>query len=129
MLFKRCPDCGNVWTARSEFIADPQLRLIGYQVNFRHLEEGFFLFEHTVRGCFTTLAVAAGHFRDLYDGPMFQAKMAGSPECPGFCLHKKTLKPCPNECECAYVRHILDIIHKWPKAKPASENKDKDIAS
>ncbi len=92
---------------------DPALCIIGYQVNFDLLTEGFFLFNHS---CGTTLAVKAGDFRDLYEGPIYTERMTGTPECPEFCLHRSELRPCPSKCECAYVRGIIQAIKDWPKA-------------
>lgn len=91
---------------------DPALNLIGYQVNFDYLEEGFFLFNHH---CNTTLAIRAGEFKDLYTGPIFSERLTNTDECPEYCLHKEELRPCPAKCECAYIREIIQIIKSWTK--------------
>ena len=85
---------------------------IGYQVNFKSLDAGIFLFNHRCKG---TLAIPAEQFRDLYKGPIFKERATGSDDCPGHCLHEDQLDPCPVRCECAYVREILQIIRRWPK--------------
>jgi hypothetical protein len=28
------------------------------------------------------------------------------------------VEPCPSQCECAYIREILQIIRNWPKNTP-----------
>lgn len=105
--FKICPKCGHPWPTRSAFLSDPQLEIIGYQAYFPKPELGILLFNHRCRG---TLAVKAGAFSDLYDGPVFQQRLTGSEHCPGYCLHERELSPCPAACECAYIREIIRMI-------------------
>jgi hypothetical protein len=112
--FKICPKCGIQWSTREKLLEDPELALVGYQANFRAIEAGILLFNHT---CRTTLALPASDFQDLYNGPVFVERATGSSECGGHCLHQNDLGPCPARCECAYVRHILQLIKGWPKAQ------------
>jgi hypothetical protein len=112
IYFKKCSNCGFKWTSRDLFLTDSNLQIIGYQANFKELTTGLFYFNHSCRG---TLAIQAYLFGDLYDGPIFKERATGSEECPGYCLHRDELQPCPAECECAYVREIVQIIKKWPK--------------
>jgi len=112
-LFKKCSCCGHPWFSRDEFLEDSQLEFIGYQVNFRELELGYFLLNHLT--CQSTIAVPAGSFRDLYDGPVFSERLTDSEICPVHCIHDDDLEPCPNFCECAYVREIIQKVRNWPK--------------
>ncbi len=109
--FAQCPLCKRAWEARADFLADPQLKIIGYQAVFTNLAKGFFLFNHS---CGTTLARPVEDFEDLYDGPIFAPRATGSDECPGYCLRKDELRACPAQCECAYVREVIQIILNWP---------------
>ncbi|MDZ4198482.1 MAG: hypothetical protein U1E27_04260 [Kiritimatiellia bacterium] len=109
--FKVC-SCGARWSTREEFLKDPSIQLVGYQADFEDLRLGLFLFNHSA--CRTTLALPAGLFRDLYDGPIFVKRATGGPTCQGYCLHRDNLDPCPAECECAYVREILQRLRKKP---------------
>ena len=115
MAFKRCPGCGRVWSQRDDLLTDPLVDIVGYQVNFQRLEAGLFLFGHGAPGCGTTLSVWASEFMDLYDGPMFSTRHTGDPGCPGYCLKPSELRACDVECECAFVRAVLDVARKWPK--------------
>ena len=110
--FLKCPYCNSTWADREQFLVDPQIQIIGYQVHFEELTAGMFFFNHI---CGTTLSLRAGEFQDLYNGPIFQERMTGSEACPEFCLHKNSLDPCTNTCECAYVRDIIQHIKHWPK--------------
>jgi len=115
--FKECTTCHHVWENRDSFLSDPTLVLLGYQVNFLHLEAGLFLFSHETADCGTSLAIEAGEFADLYNGPIFETPHASIKKCPHYCLEETSLVPCPEKCECAYVREVLQIVKNWPKRK------------
>jgi hypothetical protein len=110
--FKKCPVCNVSWKDRETFLSDPKIKLRGYQVSFNALEEGLFLFDHS---CQDTLVLPVQAFRDLYTGPVFQARKTGTAECPGYCLRKEEFRRCPSQCECAYVREIIQIVNSWAK--------------
>ena len=110
--FKKCGKCGFIWEDRTRFLADPSVEIIGYQANFDELTAGLFLFNHS---CGTTLAITAGTFRSLYNGPVFSGRKTGTKECPGHCINREELSPCPVKCECAYVREMIRIIKNWQK--------------
>jgi hypothetical protein len=112
-IFKKCSCYESPWYTRDEFLQDKNIELVGYQANFCHLELGYILFNHL--SCESTIAIPAGHFRDLYEGPVFAQRLYGSKVCQGFCEDQEALEPCENQCECAYVREILQLIQTWPK--------------
>lgn len=105
--FKACPGCGFKWHSRDDFLNDNNISFVGYQVNFKNLRTGIFLFNHS---CKDTLALEVGAFEDLYDGPIYQERATGSDSCPGHCLREDILDPCPAKCECAFVREIIQIL-------------------
>ncbi len=108
-IFKICSKCGVGWKDRKSFLDDVNITMLGYQAHFKRLTAGLFLFNHSCHG---TLSIEAHEFADLYDGPIFQDKLTGSDDCPGYCLHEKILDPCIVHCECAYVREIIQILKK-----------------
>lgn len=113
-FFKKCPNCDFEWDSRESFLEDDGITIVGYQAHFESLTLGLLLFNHS---CKTTLAVQAGEFRDLYDGPVFTNSATGSEACPGYCLKQHELRRCGAQCECAYVREIIELIKNWPKDK------------
>ena len=106
-VFKTCSSCGFIWDSLQEFLDDDAVDYAGYQVSFLELETGFFLFNHT---CGTTLAVGVDAFHSLYDGPVFLERVVGTDKCPGYCLERMSLEPCPVKCECAFVREIIQVL-------------------
>jgi len=107
--FMVCSNCGHSWKSREDFLNDNGVIIIGYQVNFEELKAGFFLFNHI---CGTTFTLDVQSFEDLYNGPVYKDKETGSDHCPGHCLHKSNLDPCPVKCECAFVREIIQKLKK-----------------
>ncbi len=115
LIFKECTCCKNPWYSRDDFLGDSKLDFIGYQVNFTDLELGYFLFNHLT--CQSTIAVPAGLFKDLYEGPIFSERKTGSESCPGYCLDRDALSPCSAKCECAYIREIMQILRNRPNGE------------
>ncbi len=120
ICFKKCSKCGFIWPEKESFLSDPDLRMIGYQAYFDELMAGLFLFNHK---CGTSLAIKADAFQDLYDGPIYTNRLLGTKKCEGYCLNKNDLRPCPEQCECAYVREIVQVISNWPKQRLAVNGK------
>ncbi len=121
LIFKECTCCKNPWYSREEFLADSKLKFVGYQVNFVDLKLGYLLFNHMT--CQSTIAVHAGLFRDLYDGPIFSERKTGSESCPGYCLDRDALERCSAQCECAYIREIMQTLRNWPKGECQPTNR------
>jgi len=109
--------CKTVWPERELFLADPDIEMIGYQPDFDDLMEGLLYFNHNKPNCGTTLSFTVHQFADMYDGPVYADHKTGGPECPGFCLYKSNLEPCPALCACAFVREIIQILRQAEKQK------------
>ncbi len=117
MSFKICTKCEQKWENREEFLSDTNIDLVGYQVNFGDLAEGFFLFNHIAEECGTSLAIEARDFTDMHNGPIFEARLENSETCPDYCKEPTSLKTCHEKCECSYVRDVLEKVKEWPKKK------------
>jgi len=107
--FKRCSSCDFVWKDRDSFLNDNAVEIIGYQKNFENLRAGLFLFNHS---CETTFSIEVEQFADLYQGPVFKQRAEGSACCPEHCLHGGNLNRCPSQCECSFVREIIQYLKK-----------------
>lgn len=106
-MFKLCPKCGNEWKSQDALLDDAEVELIGYQAHFEELTAGLLMFNHS---CGTTFSVQVEEFSNLKTGPIFTERATGTESCPGHCNHKNNLEPCPAQCECAYVRDMLQVI-------------------
>ena len=113
--FVECTCCHQVWVDRDEFLGDPEVEVAGYQVDFRELRAGFFLFTHLASGCLSSFAVSVNRFLDFHDGPVFTDRLTGTDACEEHCLHRSDLRSCRQQCECAYVRDVLQTVRHWPK--------------
>ena len=111
-MFKQCPACRTTWDDYTDFLADPCLQLIGYQVLFENLSNGLFLFNHS---CGTTLSINVEALQHLYDGPVYGQRETGKEKCPGLCFIKNETGPCAAQCDCASVRSIMQTIKTWQK--------------
>jgi hypothetical protein len=107
--FRTCT-CGVSWRTRAELVTDRTVEIIGYTPNFDALALGWFFFNHA--NCHTTFAMSARDFADMHSGPMFTQRKLGGPECPGYCVHRDNLKPCPAQCECAWVRDVVGMLRE-----------------
>ena len=122
--FKSCSSCNHSWDSRDDFLADSKIELVGYQVHFKTLEQGLFLFNHI--SCKTTVSIQSGRFANLYTGPIYSKNMLGTDSCPEHCLFKSNLESCPAECECTYVRDIMQVIKAWNKNGNQKDNNGLD---
>lgn len=123
-MFQKCNVCGRIWESRDEFLCDPLVVLKGYQVHFKELTAGFFLFNHEQEDCCTTFSIEVKKFSDMYSGPIFETKLHGTNACAQFCLHPQNLTPCPKQCECSFVRNILDIVQNYKNCNTCLYYKD-----
>ena len=109
-IFKKCPMCTFEWKTRDEFLDDHSLELNGYQADFDKLELSLFLFTHMKKNCFSTMAIWAKEFQNLYSGTKYKERRTGKEDCPGYCLDKEQLNRCDALCSGAFNREIMQII-------------------
>lgn len=115
--FKVCSMCSKIWVSRDEFLDDKTLKLNGYHADFEKLECGLFYFTHNVEACYSTLAIEAKDFLDLYSGKKYTEIRAGKDGCPRYCLEKEQLSRCNVHCECAFNREVMQIIKERQNSK------------
>ena len=114
--FKVCMTCSASWKTLEDFLSDPELKLVGYQVAFEDLEEGLFYFNHRRQNCGTTLAIPVKDFTALSLRPIVTCRTTPQEECsPGLCVRQGSLEPCPVACECVWVREIMQVVLNWKK--------------
>jgi len=92
------------------FLMTNRLKLMDYGVDFEKLDWSLFYFTHRKEGCFSTFALEAKDFLDLYSGTKYAERRTGHEDCPGYCLEEEQLNRCDALCECAFNREIIKII-------------------
>lgn len=102
--------CKKSWETRDDFLADNEVELAGYQVDFIDVNEGYYLFNHSTRGCGTSIAVLVGSMLDLYDGPVYEDSKFESADCEGHCLNVNDFDKCDLPCSNARAREIMGVI-------------------
>jgi hypothetical protein len=110
MCFRVCPCCGREWQTLEDFLVDSAVILIGYQAHCKNTVEGFFLFNHEIAGCGTTMAMKVSLFRCLYGGPVYSADLYLTDLCERHCNDPEDIEPCSRECGRAYVREVIQEI-------------------
>lgn len=114
--FKICTTCSKAWETLEDFLSDPEVSLTGYQVYFEDLGGGLLCFTHLHENCFTMLAIPAKEFTKLSSRPFLASHGKQPACCPGLCMRQGALEPCPVECECLWVREVMQVIRDWDKA-------------
>lgn len=111
--FKTCFNCSKGWETTTEFLEDPEIDLLGYQINIEDLSTGLFLFGHT--SCQNGLAIYVRDFNSLRNGAVFTENKSGRKGCPGHCLYNTNFEPCGNSCAYRWVRDVMQVIKGWKK--------------
>ncbi|HJO91829.1 MAG TPA: hypothetical protein QF753_00380 [Victivallales bacterium] len=113
--FKRCPNCDHIWNTRDELLSDNNVILKGYLLGFSELRASLIYFDHNEHDCNSTFSLKIEYFKDLIPETTFTSKVIIPETCPEYCLRKYDLTPCVHNCECSYVRNVLEIIKHWNK--------------
>ena len=109
--FTHCSKCETVWKRKIDFLSDTSTSFVAYNADFEYLEHGNFVFKHDTCGSYIEIQIV--NFKGLYDGPIYTERKTGTENCPEYCLNSSELRPCPEECECAYVREIIQPLIKF----------------
>lgn len=110
--FKICSMCLMAWDDCESFITDPELVVNGYQAFFDRPEDGLVLFTHRTTGCHSTLAVKAGTFKSLYNGPFYDALNRDTETCLHNCIDRDNLELCSAQCSMHWVREVLHRLRR-----------------
>jgi hypothetical protein len=108
--FRKCPMCSTEWETRDDFLDDQSLEVNGYGADFEKLDWSLFYFTHKKEGCYSTMALEAKDFLDLYSGEKYTEPQTGKDDCPKYCFDEEQLDRCDAFCECAFNREIIQII-------------------
>ncbi len=105
--FKSCTACNQKWLLRENMLYDPNVKLLGYQMNFSDIGSGLLYFNHSGSNCKTTFAIKVSEFKEMYDGPEYSENMMAENDCPMYCLRRSELRSCGLPCSVAFIREIM----------------------
>jgi hypothetical protein len=111
MVTAKCAKCGRIWNDPVELVRDRELVLNGYLPVLTQPELGLFQLTHARDGCYSTIAVRAGFFRDLVKQE-FDTLLYGTEACELRCENPEDFTPCGQRCLAAWVREVLAMLHR-----------------
>ena len=101
-----------VTTERGALLAELNTTKIDYQINVVDFAKGYYLFNH-IDDCRSTIALEVEKFFSIYDGPVYEKSLRGTPECT--CFGKDSMnfaECCDRHCRDATARRIIQIIRE-----------------
>ena len=125
LYFKTCLLCNTSWYTVDDFIRDPEVDIIGYQPHPAKTGAGLFIFGH--RHCNSSISVRLDALSELQVcltrdaesvyiiGPDMIQESCSTATCFENCLRKTDSANGNLQCECSYVREVMQIIKHLPK--------------
>lgn len=116
--FMTCSTCGKQWQSRDQFVDDPNIKIIGFQVNLEAPDNSLYLFNHNQPedSCGSTISIHVSHFLDMYDGPIYNEIKFGSETCRKHCFKINDMERCNNSCRNAVAREVMIQILERQKS-------------
>ena len=108
---KVCGSCGRPWRDWDDFLADPQLRLLGLQAVTRMPDANLLVFEHR---CGSSVSLLTKRLRHLIPEHPADAwpSLRGTEECRRHCLSLDDHAPCDRCCTHARDRDLLRLVEE-----------------
>lgn len=105
--------CKKTWSDINSFLSSDELIFAGYQANFSDPENGFFLFNHEIKECGTSIAIYVKDLLEFYKLPNeLEAFMVWKEDdCTGLCSNVKNMGICQSKtCKGKIIRDIIGRI-------------------
>ena len=114
--FQKCGSCGRRWKRWSDFILDPEVRLLGLQAFSGLPDANLLVFEHR---CGSSVSVLTSRLRQLLPDATIEPTLPnlfGTEQCNRFCqtLSDMTLcdRPCSNAGDRRLIQAVIEMKHK-----------------
>ena len=120
--FQTCGSCRRAWPDWDSFVLDSAVRLLGLQFEITHPDVNLLVFEH---GCGSSISILSRRLRHLLpeaepgDPP---ARLMGTDQCRGHCLHLEDLEACDAPCSNARDRELILLVQRMRKEAQESAN-------
>jgi hypothetical protein len=109
--FKVCGACRRGWATWDDFVADPQVRLLGLQAVEHVPDASLLVFEH---GCGSSVSVLVNRLQDLL--PEHPAagwpSLRGGELCRRHCFSLEDHAPCDRRCSHVRDRDLLRLVEE-----------------
>jgi hypothetical protein len=113
---QNCGSCGRMWYRWPDFILDPEIRLLGFQMITELPDSNLLVFEHR---CGSSVSVMAKRLRHLLtDGGAGAGltSLAGTTSCRKHCLSLTDFEHCDSPCVNARDRRLVQMVLEMKRA-------------
>ena len=113
--FQICGACKRQWPTWDRFVLDPAVRLLGLQSVIANPDVNLLVFEH---GCGSSVSILTRRLRHLLPEPEPgdpPARLMGTDQCRGHCLHLEDLEACDAPCINARDRELILLVQRLKK--------------
>jgi len=113
--FQKCGSCGQPWTQWSDFILDPDVRLLGFQAVSGLPDANLLVFEHS---CGSSISVLAKRLRHLLGDVQPESQLPvlfGTDQCNKYCRFLEILAACDRPCANARDRQLIQAVIKMKR--------------
>ncbi len=106
---KTCGSCGRPWSSWDDFLADPQLRLLGLQAVARVPDANLLVFEHRCGSSVSLLTTRLRHLIPEHPSDAWPS-LRGTEQCRRHCLRLEDRDACDRPCMHARDRDLLALV-------------------
>jgi hypothetical protein len=108
--FQICGSCRRAWPTWDGFVRDSAVRLLGMQSEITMPDFNLLVFEHA---CGSSISILCRRLRHLLPEPEpgdWPARLMGTAQCRGRCLHLADLDVCDAPCGNARDRELIRLV-------------------
>jgi len=120
--FQECGSCREAWDRWQDFVADPEVRLLGFQGSDRFPDTNLLVFEHRCGSSISVLAKRLRHILPEDEQKRQLPVLFASEHCNQYCRTIENLKECDRACVNARDRKLILRILEMKKAGLAAEH-------
>ena len=110
--FQICGSCRCAWPTWDRFVRDSAVRLLGLQSEIARPDFNLLVFEHS---CGSSISILCRRLRHLLPEPEPDdrpARLMGTEQCRGHCLHLEDLEACDAPCSNARDRELILLVQR-----------------
>jgi len=114
--FQKCGSCGQPWDQWSDFVLDPDIRLLGFQAISGLPDANLLVFEHC---CGSSISILAKRLRHIFPDAEPETELQnlfGTDQCNQFCRFLEHLTACDRPCANARDRRLIQAVLKMKRS-------------